>query len=219
MGRSIVIAVGIGVLALCETAWAHPRIADGFGVLRVVVLNQAENGLTPGALRDAEAEAASIFAPAGVRLVWRESKADGADFDVAVMIVSGTRLAGLSPADAESTWGFAITRKDGAGLRGRLVYVRLDQIQRYAADQPVSVPHVCGLVIAHEIGHLLLSAGHSPSGLMRAMWQPESLTDMYFTRAQVDMLHARMAVLNADRTGAGTECVRLTSCGAPAVRQ
>lgn len=215
MGRRIVIAVSLGVVALAESGWASPRSQRDPAVLRVVVLDQPGVRMTAAVLHGAEADAASIFAAAGVRLVWRESEADGDDFDVTVRIVSGTRLAGLSSDRAESTLGFAITDKDAAGLRGRVVYVRLDQIEQYADEHPVSATHLFGLVIAHELGHLLLAPGHSRTGLMTAVWHPELLTAMYFTNPQVETIHARMALLDADRGGHRPECFRPSACGAP----
>lgn len=203
MGSRIVMAVGVAGIALAEAALAQPRIEGDPAVLRVLVMNPDGSALSPDTLRHAETEAAHTFASAGVRLVWRESSLTGVDFDVVVRVVSGMRLDGLSSGDAEATWGFAVTEKHVAGLRGRVVYVRADQIERYAADHAVSVAQLCGVVMAHEIGHLLLPAGHSTSGLMRATLRPESLTGMYFTRPQVQAMHARMAVVNAARAGAG----------------
>lgn len=186
-------ALTVGVLAMAEAGWAHPANDRGSAVLRVLVLNQAGGPVKPELLDRAEADAASIFSAAGVRLAWRHGHTEGADFDVVVKIVSGTRLAGLSSAESDVTLGFALTANERPGLRGQIVCVRLDEIERYAGDHTVSVPHLCGLVIAHEIGHLLLSAGHSPSGLMRAAWNPESLGAMYFTRSQVKTIQARLA--------------------------
>jgi hypothetical protein len=75
---------------------------------------------------------------------------------------------------------------------GRVAYIVFDRVNRLAQRWAKEPPQMLGLVIAHEIGHLLLPYGsHSPSGLMRPHWQLEDfeksdgLPDR-FTRAQAE---------------------------------
>src|SRR5262245_37067704 len=54
---------------------------------------------------------------------------------------------------------------------GRVAYVLFDRVGQVAVDANSEAMEVMGLVIAHELGHLLLPGGpHSREGLMRANW-------------------------------------------------
>ena len=69
--------------------------------------------------------------------------------------------------------------------RGRVAYVFYDRVERIAetyldksrgcAECDVEIVIVLAHVMAHEIGHLLLPYGHSPTGLMRANWDAADL--------------------------------------------
>jgi hypothetical protein len=70
-------------------------------------------------------------------------------------------------------------RKDILGIaatsskhEGRIAYVLFDRVGRVAAASTRSEMDVLGLVMAHELGHLLMPKGsHSIDGLMRAVWE------------------------------------------------
>jgi hypothetical protein len=192
MGRTAaVVVVGLGMLALADPASAQDRAARPAPVLRVFVANQA--GAPSGVLAAAEKDASSIFAAAGVRLAWVHSAHNGGDFDVVVRIVAGTNLVGLSAEGRGMTLGFALVDEHTTGVRGRIACARFDEITRYAGEHHLRPSRLCGLVIAHEIGHLLLPAGHSRTGLMRARWNLETLLLEHFTQPEVRTIGALLA--------------------------
>lgn len=56
---------------------------------------------------------------------------------------------------------------------GRVAYVMFDRVRDVAIRGGTEQARVLSVVIAHEVGHLLLpSDAHTPSGLMQARWQP-----------------------------------------------
>ena len=56
---------------------------------------------------------------------------------------------------------------------------RIAAIQDLAAVYPfLGGEQLLGCTIAHELGHLLIGAGHRPNGLMRASWSKEELRDL-----------------------------------------
>jgi hypothetical protein len=59
---------------------------------------------------------------------------------------------------------------------GRYAYVLFDRIDKLPLVSDNHVMDVMGLVIAHELGHLLLSQGsHAGTGLMQPVWGVEAL--------------------------------------------
>jgi hypothetical protein len=62
------------------------------------------------------------------------------------------------------------------GGMGRVGYVVYDRIKDVAAGAPTSSSDILGLIIAHDIGRLLLGAGSgTSSGVMNRLWQREAL--------------------------------------------
>jgi hypothetical protein len=69
----------------------------------------------------------------------------------------------------------AVTR----GEMGRVAFVIDDRIQDVAVRSSTERACLLGVVIAHEIGHLLMPFGsHAPSGLMRGHWQLADFRDV-----------------------------------------
>ena len=68
----------------------------------------------------------------------------------------------MAPGATNRTMGFAV---------GDLASVSLRRVREEAVEFGVKPDAVLGPTVAHEIGHLLLmSEGHSPSGIMRDHW-------------------------------------------------
>jgi hypothetical protein len=74
----------------------------------------------------------------------------------------------------EGVLGFAAVATDG-GL-GRIAYVIYDRVQQQASSGAIDETDLMGLVMAHEIGHLLLGPGsQGEAGLMKGRWDREDL--------------------------------------------
>ena len=191
------VALGLWILGVTGTASAaEPRQAEQ-GTLRVFVMNQAH--ARPEVLRAAENDAAAIFGAAGVQLVWLDEASSATQpFDVTIKIAAGLKP-GMLPNTAvrDSSLGFAAVKATGDGLRGQLAWVFFDQVQTHAEHHHIQISRLCGLVMAHEIGHLLLPAGHSEEGLMRATWDLRAGLLLYFTELQVAAIRARLASADA----------------------
>jgi hypothetical protein len=92
---------------------------------------------------------------------------------------------------SEDTVGMAVvTRNDG----GHIAYVLFDRVRRVAGASTRDAMDVMGLVMAHEVGHLLLPHGsHSRTGLMRPNWDIEDLqttahAEFEFTSVQAELI-------------------------------
>ena len=87
----------------------------------------------------------------------------------------------------------------GIALSDR-AFILLPRIQQLAAAKQVPVSAILGVVIAHELGHLLLGPGHSPSGVMRPFCgHPEfdlaQRGQPGFSRHQARQMQARLPLL------------------------
>jgi len=96
----------------------------------------------------------------------------------------------------EETLGVAaVTQFDG----GTVAYVLSDRICDVATTSQINAADVLAVVIAHELGHLLLPAGsHSPSGLMRPAltaddFKPLNQQQLNFTSAQADAIRGMIS--------------------------
>lgn len=195
--RTVGIALALWILGFAGTASAMDRKDVQSATFRVFVMNQAN--VRAEVLRAAEEDAAAIFAAAGVQLVWLDAAAaTTTGFDVTVKIAAGMTPSMLpNTAIGDLSLGFAAVKPASAGLRGRLAWVFFDQVEPNAERHHMQASRLCGLVMAHEIGHLLLPAGHSEQGLMRATWGLRAGLLDYFTDSQADAIRARLASIGA----------------------
>ena len=153
-----------GVLALLVSA--HGAAAAGDRPLMVLHLDNAAH-MPAGRLERARTEVERVFRDAGVKVTW----ADGPLCPVLSSVddTSPTRelavILTTVPLRAEDS-----DRSDG--VLGEAVhavgraYVYPDRVDRATVNLPVDQDRALGRVMAHEIGHLLLTRGHSAFGLM-----------------------------------------------------
>ena len=74
----------------------------------------------------------------------------------------------------EGILGFAAVAP-GGGI-GRIAYVVYDRVEQQASSGGIDETNLFGLVMAHEMGHLLLGPGsQSDSGLMKGYWDRDDL--------------------------------------------
>ena len=83
-----------------------------------------------------------------------------------IILTSAMADRGVIP---DSIIGFAAVER---GVGGRVAYVIYDRIKEFASDTDVDDMRMMGIVMAHEIGHLLMMhQSHSDTGLMRGRWE------------------------------------------------
>ncbi len=196
------------VLALARAGPAEPTLT-----ITLRVLNYAE--VPEKTLIQAEEEVTRIFRKIGVESVWRhislssEQNPAGSVFrrssfpflELSILIIS--RSAAKTMAERldlkKEVFGLSPRSKDGRG--GRLAYVFHHRVREYVIKRTLFEQEalVLGLVIAHEIGHLLLNhTNHSRTGIMRERWDRQDLRlaafgDLVFSPQQADLIRAEVA--------------------------
>jgi hypothetical protein len=171
--------LGQGLLAAPKGDRPEPR-AEFRATLDVILKHPQISGLTASVMRE---EVERIWLREGVHLRWHLSQAD---------VPADARFIGLELVDeylAVAADGSATTLghfRPGAGtirisLRSAEATTTLGlsgfrrPLQPF--DHPLALGYVLGRAIAHEIGHSLLGAAHSETGLMQAAFTPSQMID------------------------------------------
>jgi hypothetical protein len=150
-------------------------------VMTVLSLNNA--GVSNTVLRGAQAEAAQIYATAGVTIVWTEPA--GIARPASVSRLSMVILMDATVGHLARSPKVMGTTPFTSGGPGRTTYVFYERIETFAQTYRIDVSTFLGCVMAHEMGHLLLDRGaHSSAGLMRGKWEQWELN-----RARAGRLH------------------------------
>jgi hypothetical protein len=164
-------------------------------------------GLTPEAIADAQQAAARFYEPIGVTIDWAPTyrpharkKSDGdlgplQDFTINILSASMVARGHWAP----DALGAAVVAQEGGGS---IAYVLYDRLKTAAAASRWQTSDLLALVIAHELGHLLLPPGSHSEGLMHASWDVSELrrmhlTDLAFTRDQMSLIRERLAEMVA----------------------
>ena len=199
MGSKLVrLAIGMGMLAVAGGAWA--QAADHAEKTRLTVLMVNRAGARPEVVRAAERDTAAIYAAAGIEIIWVDPASDRTrldDVDLTVVLRPESAMA-LTKNITDASLGFAVTEPGARGQRGRLAWVFFARVEMHAERNHIQISRLCGLVMAHEIGHLVLPAGHTENGLMRATWDLHSGLLQFFSDHQREEIHARLAMARAD---------------------
>jgi hypothetical protein len=117
-------------------------------------------------LRDAQAQAAALFAAAGVTIEWVDDTSSGVHAETRLILLprASTALRGRF----DTVLGAASRTPSGTGT----AWVFLDRIAEHADRHSVPLAHLLACAIAHEIGHVLQEQPqHSDHGVMRETWQ------------------------------------------------
>jgi hypothetical protein len=144
--------------------------------MRVAVCNIGE--LPAQAIEHAETEAAYVFQSMGVEIQWTGcgAEVDAADARMRPDFVVRVRMGGHLPKAGNTSleaMGRAFMNVDGTGNMADVYYGAIRELTLLfpvaGADQ------LMGYTMAHELGHLLIGAGHRPNGLMRAALSKKEL--------------------------------------------
>lgn len=87
------------------------------------------------------------------------------DFIIRVRGGANVTPAGLTSLDL---MGRAFLNAEGAGYIADIYYARIQELTRQYPF--ASSDQVLGYTMAHELGHLLIGAGHGATGIMRGPW-------------------------------------------------
>ena len=132
----------------------------------IAVVLQLSNlsGAPASVVSSAQAEVVRVYAAAGVSMEWRsEAPAD----DVrSIHVVLVPLESGDLRRIADTVMGAAVWTPLGNGL----AYVFYRRVEEQAALHNAPAERVLAFAVVHEIGHLLGTRGHSPTGVMRACW-------------------------------------------------
>ena len=162
----------------------------------------------------AQQRVTDIYSTIGVRTEWREvtrpSQAQGfdpktiPDAEDLLVIVLRPEMSRHKQFSDNVLGSAVVTPHDG----GRIAYVLFDRLKEMAKVAAADPMDAMGVVIAHELGHLMLPGqGHSSMGLMRATWSPRELRSafegqMAFTTEQGISIRSRllrMASVSGDK--------------------
>ena len=182
-------------MAMGLTLGLGSALAQPHDMLSVTVRIHDYVGIPTACMTSAQENVKDLYAAIGVNTIWAETKQPGKSLEPAAKYIPGELLINIvTPAMsrrmgvAEHTLGVAaVTLLSG----GKIAYLLFERIRHVALSSGGEAADILGLVIAHEMGHLLLPYGsHSENGLMRPSWRPEDFTlgspQPAFTQAQAD---------------------------------
>lgn len=185
------ILIPVLLLGIARVSLAKRSETDPHGKTIIVRVENVA-ALRPGDLHFATDRAAEVFARIGVEIRFIDP----------LQVVS----AGLRPvftvviANADAAPGDASLYIDALGVARptvRRAHVFYDRIAALNARSPRPIPTILGDVIAHELGHLMLSSrAHAMEGIMRAGVDMKEVTATTFTKSQAREILARVRELS-----------------------
>lgn len=184
--------------------------------LTVSVFNDA--GAWPAVLSRARSRAVEVMRNAGIDLLWVDCGTPGhwvpnsgctaIDYPRHLSVRIVTRPSGRS----EDTFGESFENAEGEGNYALIYFAVLER----SPAGSLGTGELLGLVVAHELGHLLLGRNsHSASGLMSPVWQALELSQaerggLLFSGRQAEQMRSRY-LLAAARHGDGRGSVLASS--------
>ena len=215
MNRLLPTQIGRLVLVVGLTGLARAAAADPTPTLRIVLYSHEDGSIPPNVVSRAKAEMTRIYRHAGIKVLWTGTapttispdarpSPTSSGLELTLIILSREMTDQLTVATA-ALGGAAGTREH----RGRITYVFYDRVEHIARTYLNTLPRrgaydidnviVLAHAMAHEIGHLLLPYGHSPTGLMRAGWDEQDLRlavrgRLIFTAEQAALIRTRLLI-------------------------
>ena len=187
-------AIACGLIAMLVSG---PRIAAEPAHTPAVRLRVDDYAaVASGLLAQAQEVVTQLYGAIGVETTWLSTRvlssrpiaaplsADGRVPDLTVIVLDPGMTRRMARLRTPSAW--RPRRND----RGRIAYVFYDRLRMVTLQREASDVAALSLVMAHEIGHLLLPySSHSDEGVMRGHWDLEGfrhldLRRLTFTRRQ-----------------------------------
>src|SRR5262245_27410279 len=189
MGRSALSALVVAAcLVTADSASAASRRPEP--ELRVTIRIDDKAGVQGAYLKIAKNRAAEVFAMKGVKLDFIDGEEANrlkvlAPYTVLIMAEAPASLKAAMEHLGADVMG------QGAPLVGR-AYIYYDRVMRLNPVPPRDVITTLGDVIAHELGHLMLPAGHANIGIMRPSINMTSRRLETFTDVQAAQIRERL---------------------------
>jgi len=164
----------------------------------VALCNQ--DGLSESVMSTAKAETEVVFRPVQVQIVWHgcENSLTSA-FVIRLWKDRVPRTVG--PASLDVMGKAFVAGPNG----GTVADIYLPAIRATAEQHAADPGEVMGLVVAHELGHLLLGPGHTPDGVMQAVWGQKQIDAvrqrrLHFNKEGAERIRLAIGVRAAART-------------------
>lgn len=190
--------------------WAKSNKVKARPAISVGVVNYAH--ISRLELREAEGQASAIFAEAGVEIKWTEypqkqpsdrPKTQSPCCEFFIRILPSSMA--IQRDSLSSALGESVTASTSeASTPGGVASVFFDRADDVSWSQGPFPGQVLGNGMAHEIGHLLIGAGHSPQGIMKGLWTARDLQlasrgQLQFSRQQATLLQRAAQALQRRR--------------------
>jgi hypothetical protein len=166
-----------------------------------------QGGVGESVVAAAKAETELVYGSADVRIVWHDCDdlpasphARNRWFIIRLRGGKPPVKVGASSLDAMGK-SFVV---DASG--GNMADAYYLAVQSFAAQHHTEPGVLLGFVIAHELGHLLLGPGHTPDGVMQAVWgdkQSEALRQRWLKFSKESTRRIKLALQS--RTGLDSE--------------
>ena len=147
--------------------------------------------IDPGILVRAESEVTRVYGTIGVVLMWKETVDVTSDCHVRIIVApTAIRSKDLNAG------ALGLTPQTANG-RARTGYVFYDRVVQVGSLYGVDVAAILGLVIAHEIGHMLLPDGrHAQRGVMKQKWDLSQavraqIGALAFSKREAELIRSR----------------------------
>jgi hypothetical protein len=140
--------------------------------MNICVLNRDK--LPEHTVERATTETEFVFAAAGIGISWTGCDDSTGGRTLFVRLRGGKPPKTAGPASLEAM-GAAIVSRKGDGY---LVDAYFRAVQALATRYETDADRLLGYVIAHELGHILLGAGHTPDGIMGPIWTTKEVNGL-----------------------------------------
>jgi hypothetical protein len=186
--RSAVVAVMAAVALLGGSQAMAAETTDADLVLHVTTYERIPDAEMAGA----QQAVVQVYGRIGVHIAWAGGVAAEAAADRARHI----DVIFLTAAMADRKQPNASAFGQASHVTGR-AYIYPTRVFAHASQTSSDPELVLGLVLAHEIGHVLLPEySHTPSGLMRAQWQGRLVAIPGFLPGQATTIRTMIAARN-----------------------
>jgi hypothetical protein len=129
----------------------------------VAICNQ--DGVAESVISSARRETELVFRAIGVQIVWQTCETSLTS-ELVVRLWESKVPKTVGPASLDVMGKAFVAGRYG----GTVADVYLTAVRATAELHGANPSEVAGVVVAHEIGHLLLGPGHMPNGVMQAVW-------------------------------------------------